>query len=78
MPFWQVHTPVQQLQPFERGRIVGLWETGWTYRLIAADVRHNVSLLQQCLWDIPTPVDQVLDSHVVQMHMKINILCEQW
>ena len=26
----QVRTPAEQLQPFERGRIVGLWEARWT------------------------------------------------
>ena len=29
------------------------------------------------LWNIPTPIDQVLDGHVVQMHIKIDALCEQ-
>ena len=39
-------TPVEQFQPFERGRIVGLREAGWTYRRIAAHVGHTVSLLK--------------------------------
>ena len=28
------------------------------------------------LWNIPTPVDQVLDGHILQMHVKIDTLCE--
>ena len=62
-------TPVEQLQPFERGRIVGMREVGWTYRRIAAHVGHNVSVacrcFQQSLWNIPTSADQVLDGRVV-------------
>ena len=40
MPRRRVHrrTPAEQLQPFERGRTVGLWEVGCTYRRIAAHI----------------------------------------
>ena len=41
----QVHTPVEQLQQFERGRIAGLQEAGWTYRRIATHVGYNVSVV---------------------------------
>ena len=34
-------TPVEQLQQFERGRIVGNKEAGWTHRRIAAHVGYN-------------------------------------
>ena len=54
MPHRQVRTPVEQLQPFEWGRIVGLWEAGWTYRRIAAHVGHNVFAINSiiCLLNI--------------------------
>ena len=45
MPRRQVHTLVEQLHPFQRGHIVGLWEAGWTYRRIAAHVGSNVSVV---------------------------------
>ena len=45
MPHRQVHTSVEQLQLFEWGRIVGLWEAGWTYQRIVAHVGHNVSVV---------------------------------
>ena len=70
----RVRTRVEQYQLFERGRIVGLRQAGWTYRRIVAHVGHNVSVVyryfQQCsgLWKIPTPADQVLDGRVVQTH----------
>ena len=38
-------TPVEELQPFERGRIVGLREAGWTNRQLAAHCIGGVSLL---------------------------------
>ena len=38
----RVNTPVKQIKPFARGRIVGLREAGWTYRRIAAHVGQNV------------------------------------
>ena len=42
MPHRRVNTPIEQLQPFERGRIVGLREAGWAYQWITAHVGHNV------------------------------------
>ena len=77
-----VSTPVELLQPFESGCIVGLQEAGWTYRWIAAHVGHTVSRLcvaafSSGLWNIPTPLDQVLDGRMVQMLVKIDTLCEQ-
>ena len=29
------------------------------------------------LWNIPTPLDQFLDSHIAQMHINIDALCEK-
>ena len=29
------------------------------------------------LWNISTPIDLVLDGHIIQMHVNINVLCEQ-
>ena len=62
MPRRRVHTPVEQLQPFERGRTVALREARWTYRRIAAHVVHNVnyiggvSLLSAVVYEIfPDP-----------------------
>ena len=37
----------------------------------------GVSLLSAVVWNIPKPVDQVLDGRVVQTHIKIDVLCEQ-
>ena len=36
---------VVAVQPFERGRIVGQQEAGWTYPRIAAHIEHNVSVM---------------------------------
>ena len=54
MPLRRVPTPVEQLKPFERGRIVGLREAGWTYRRIVAHVGHNVSVVSRCFqhWSV--------------------------
>ena len=42
------------IRPFERGRIVGLWEAGWTYRRIASHVGHKVSVMCRCFqqWSV--------------------------
>ena len=50
----RVRTSVDHLQPFERGRIVGLLEAGWTYRRIAKHVAHNVSVICRCFqqWSV--------------------------
>ena len=48
MPRRRVRTHVEQLQPFEWGRIVGLREAGCTYSQIAAYVGHNVSVVCRC------------------------------
>ena len=37
--------PVAAIRSFERARIVGLREAGWTYRRIAARVGHNISVM---------------------------------
>ena len=80
MPRRRILTPVEQLQPFGRSCTEGLWEAKWTYRRISANVGHNVSVVcrcfQLCLWNIPTPVDQILDSCIVQTHVEIDALCE--
>ena len=44
---------------------------GTVYRWCVADFSSD-------LWNIPTPIDQVLDGHIVQSHVKIDALCEQW
>ena len=54
MPLRQVCTPVEQLQSFERGHIVDLWEAGMTYRWIATHVGHIVSVVCRCFqqWSV--------------------------
>ena len=49
-----VCTPVEQLQPFEWGHTVDLWEAGWTYRRIVTHVGHNVSVICHCFqqWSV--------------------------
>ena len=39
--------------------------------------RWCVAAFNNGLWNIPTPVDQVLDDRIVQMQVKIDALCEQ-
>ena len=39
--------------------------------------RWCVTVFSIGLWNIPTTVDQVLDGHVVQTHVKFDALCEQ-
>ena len=83
MPRRRVRTPVQQLQPFERYRIEGLREAGWKYRRIDVQYmfvimyRRFVAAFSCGLWNIPAPVDLVLDGRVVQTHVKIDAFCEQ-
>ena len=75
---------VKQLQPFERGRIVGLRETEWTYRRIAAHVGHNVSVVCRCFqqWSVEhshtrRPGSERPRSRL-QTHVNIDALYEQW
>ena len=75
----RARTPIEQLQPFEQSRIVGLREVGWTYRRIAAHVGHNLSLhSEEVFGAFQHMYYQVLDGRVVQTHVKIDALCEQW
>ena len=39
--------------------------------------RWCVAAFSSGLWNIPTPVDQVLDGRVIQTHVKIDAFCEQ-
>ena len=45
--------PFVAVQSFEWGRIIGLWEPGWAYR-VAAHVGHNVSVVCRCFqqWSV--------------------------
>ena len=43
-PINKICTPVEQLHPFERDHIVGLWEAGCMYRQSAA----HVSMVCRC------------------------------
>ena len=38
-------TSAEQLQPFERGRIIGVREAEWTYRSFVAHIGRGISLL---------------------------------
>ena len=82
MPRQWVCTTVEHLQPFEWCCNVSLQEAGWPYQRIAAHVGHNVSVVCGCFqqWSVehPTPIGHVLHDCVVQMHIKIDALCEQW
>ena len=40
--------------------------------------RWCVDAFNTGLWNIPTPVDQVLHGRVIQTHVKIDTLFEQW
>ena len=46
--------------------------------MLGSMYRWCVAAFSSVLWNIPTSVDQVLDGRVVQMHVKIDALCEQW
>ena len=37
-----------------------------------------VAAFSSSLWNIPTPIHQVLDGRIVQTHIKIDAFCEQW
>ena len=49
MPHRQVRTPVEQLQPFEWGRILDLHETCWMCWRIALHSMSNVGVMCQCV-----------------------------
>ena len=61
---------VVAIRPFEWGHVVGTQEAGWPYRWTAV-------VCCSALWNIPTPIDQVMEGRVVQTHVKIDALCEQ-
>lgn len=48
MPRQRVREPFVQLTEFERGRIVGMREAGWTYRRIAQHMGREVSTVHRC------------------------------
>lgn len=48
MPRQRGREPYVQLTDFERGRIVGMREAGWTYRRIAQHVGREVSTVHRC------------------------------
>ena len=45
--------------------------------MVGTVYRWCVTAFSSHLWKISTPIDQVLDGHIVQMHIKIDALCEQ-
>ena len=79
-PLRRVHTPVEQLQPFEWSYIVDLHEFGWTHRRFAAHVGHSVLVVCRCFqqWSVqhshtcrpgsgwPRSTDILQDGHIVQ------------
>ena len=40
--------------------------------------RWCVAAFSSGLWNIPIPIDQVLDGYVIQMHIKMDALRKQW
>ena len=80
MPDRWVCTTVEQLQPFERSRTVGLREAGWTngrlLHMLGTIYRWCVAAFGSDLWNIPTPTDQVLDGRVIPSQVKIDVSCE--
>ena len=48
MPRRRVRTPFEQLQPFERGPIIGMRKARWSYQRNAAHDAHNVSVMFRC------------------------------
>ena len=49
---------------------------GWQHTLGTMH-RWCVAVFSIGLWNIPIPVDQVLDGRVIQTHAKVDALCEQ-
>ena len=77
MPCQQVHTPVEQLQPFERVTLYACGKldccTCW------AQCIGGVLLLSAVICGTFThPWTEVLDGYILQTHIKIDLLCEQW
>ena len=74
---------VVAIRPFQRGRLVGLQEAEWMYRRISAHVGHNVSVVCSCFQQWSLELSHTLrpgsgwPCTVVQMHIKIDALCEQ-
>ena len=71
---------VVSISPFEWGRIVGLQEARHIDGLLhMLDTVYwwCVAASSTDLWNIYIPIDQVLEGHLVQMHVKIDPLCEQ-
>ena len=55
-----LRTHVEQLQPFGQGCIIGLWKAGLLH-MLGTMYQWCVAALSSGLWNILTPVDQVLD-----------------
>ena len=82
MPRRRARSSVEQLQPFERGRIVDLREsaghTDGLLHIFGTVYRWCVAAFSSSLWNIPTHIDQFLDGRLAQTHVKIDSLFEQW
>ena len=76
-PTSTVRTPVEQLQPFERGCIVDLREAGWTYRRIATHVGHSVSVVYRCFQQWSVEHTHTCRPGSGRPHVNIDALCEQ-
>lgn len=48
MPRRQTCTPFLQLYEFERGRIMGPQEAGWSFQKISGHIVREVSIMHQC------------------------------
>ena len=76
VPRRRVGTPVEQLQPlYACGKLDG--HIGRLLHMLGTVYRWCVAVFISSLWNIPTPVNQVLDARIVQTCVKIDALCEQ-
>ena len=73
----KILTPVFAIWAFEQGCIVGLGSWMDISMDYCTMYQWCVAAVSSGLWNIPTPVDQVLDDCIAQMHVKINTLCKQ-
>ena len=59
-------------------RPVGSWMVISMLHMLGTVYQWYVTAFSSGLWNIPTPINKVLDSRVVQMHVKIDTLFKQW
>ncbi|GFX44055.1 transposable element Tcb2 transposase [Trichonephila clavipes] len=50
MPLRRFRRQYEQLSQFERGRIIGMMEAGWSARRVARQLGHSDCVVMKC-WD---------------------------